>query len=86
LRAPLRDHSLPVASQRFENAMSLTNETRMIVFPGDPLCRVEGRDGIVESRDVADVRPQASVPCPLDDLTQLVPLLQDSENTEAIEP
>jgi hypothetical protein len=33
--------------------------------------QVEGCDGIVEGRDVADVRPQSSVPHPLDDLTQL---------------
>jgi hypothetical protein len=31
----------------------------------DPLGRVEGSDGIVEGRDVADVRPQSSVPHPL---------------------
>src|SRR6201997_3166133 len=35
------------------------------------LARVEGGDGIVESRDVADVRPQSTIPHPLDDLTQL---------------
>src|ERR1700741_4335819 len=32
------------------------------------LGRVEGGDGIVEGRDGADVRPQSSVPHPLDDL------------------
>src|SRR3984893_2535671 len=32
---------------------------------------VEGGDGVVERRDVADVRPQSSVTHPLDDLTQL---------------
>src|SRR2546430_7662220 len=32
---------------------------------------VEGGDGVVEGRDVADVRPQSSVTHPLDDLTQL---------------
>src|SRR5438445_2267800 len=32
---------------------------------------VEGGDGVVEGRDVADVRPQLSVTHPLDDLTQL---------------
>ena len=40
-------------------------------LPADPLGRIEGRDGIVEGRDVADVGPQSSVPHPLDDLTQL---------------
>src|SRR5260370_36582357 len=32
---------------------------------------VEGGDGVVEGRYVADVRPQSSVTHPLDDLTQL---------------
>src|SRR5690348_12783163 len=40
-------------------------------LPRAALGRVEGGDGIVEGRDVADVRPQSSVPHPLDDLTQL---------------
>src|SRR6185437_1184840 len=40
-------------------------------LPADPLARIEGRDGVVEGRDVADVRPQPSVPHPPDDLTQL---------------
>jgi hypothetical protein len=37
----------------------------------DPLGRIESGDDIVEGCDVADVRPQSSVPYPLDDLTQL---------------
>src|SRR5437667_7407151 len=40
-------------------------------LPRASLGRVEGGDGIVEGRDGADVRPQPSVPHPLDDLTQL---------------
>src|SRR6266550_7342572 len=40
-------------------------------LPVDPLGRIESGDGIVEGRDVADVRPQSSVTHPLDDLTQL---------------
>src|SRR5262249_52961304 len=40
-------------------------------LPADPLGRVESGDGVVEGRDVADVRPQSSVTHPLDDLTQL---------------
>src|SRR5690348_1196543 len=40
-------------------------------LPADPLGRIESGDGIVESRDVADVRPQSSVTHPLNDLTQL---------------
>src|SRR5262249_58056871 len=38
-----------------------------------------GGDGIVEGRDVADVRPQSSVPYPLDDLTQLGTIGLDNE-------
>ena len=30
-------------------------------LPADPLGRIESGDGIVEGRDVADVRPQSSV-------------------------
>src|SRR5215831_18113409 len=40
---------------------------------------VEGGDGIVEGRDVADVRPQSFVPDPLDDLTQLGTIGLDNE-------
>ena len=40
---------------------------------------VEGGDGIVESRDVADVRPQSTIPHPLDDLTQLGAIGYDDE-------
>src|SRR6516162_7841152 len=40
---------------------------------------VEGGDGIVEGRDVADVRPQSSVPYPLDELTQLGAIGYDEE-------
>src|SRR6476660_9461868 len=40
---------------------------------------VEGGDGIVESRDVADVRPQSSVPHPQDDRTQLGTIGLDNE-------
>jgi hypothetical protein len=40
-------------------------------LPPASLGRVQRGDGIVEGRDVADVRPQSSVPHPLDDLSQL---------------
>src|SRR6476660_4250901 len=40
---------------------------------------VEGGDGVVEGRDVADVRPQSSVPYPLDDLTQLGAIGHENE-------
>src|SRR5919198_6732817 len=48
-------------------------------LPADPLGRVEGCNGIVEGRDLADVRPQPSVAHPLDDLTQLGTIGQDNE-------
>src|SRR5213595_1011359 len=48
-------------------------------LPADPLGRIEGRDGIVEGCDVADVRPQPSVPHPPDDLTQLGTIGLDNE-------
>src|SRR3954468_16484196 len=40
---------------------------------------VEGGDGLVEGRDVADVRPQSSVTHPLDDLTQLGAIRHDNK-------
>src|SRR4029078_13046686 len=40
---------------------------------------VEGGAGVVEGRDVADVRPQSSVTHPLDDLTQLGAIGLDNE-------
>src|SRR5215813_13722712 len=48
-------------------------------LPADPLGRIEGRDGIVEGCDVADVRPQPSVTHPPDDLTQLGTIGHDNE-------
>src|SRR5258706_8334084 len=48
-------------------------------LPRAPLGRVEGGDGIVESRDGADIRPQSSVPHPLDDLSQLGTIRLDNE-------
>jgi hypothetical protein len=48
-------------------------------LPGASLGRVEGGDGIVEGRDVADVRPQPSVTHPLDNLTQLGAIGLDHE-------
>src|SRR5205814_10322201 len=48
-------------------------------LPADPLGRIESGDGIVEGRDVADVRPQSSVTHPLDNLTQLDTIGLDNE-------
>ena len=45
----------------------------------DPLGRVEGGDGVIEGRDVADVRPHSSVTCPPDNLTQLGAIGYDDE-------
>ena len=43
------------------------------------LGRVERGDGVVEGRDVANVRPQSSFPYPLDELTQLGAIGYDDE-------
>src|SRR5215207_1269024 len=48
-------------------------------LPADPLGRIEGGDGIVEGRDVADVRPEPSVTRPPDDLTQLGTIGHDNK-------
>src|SRR5436305_7598910 len=48
-------------------------------LPVESLGRVEGRDSIVEGRDVADVGPQSSVAHPLDDLTELGTIGFDDE-------
>src|SRR2546430_5570801 len=45
----------------------------------DPLGRVEGGNRIVESRNVADVCPQPTIPDPLDELTQLGAIGYDDE-------
>ena len=55
----------------------------MIVFPVICLALIRpvgfNGDGVVEGRDVADVRPQSSVLHPLDDLTQLGAIGLDNE-------
>src|SRR5437764_5748068 len=54
-------------------------------LPVASLSRIEGGDGIVEGRDVADVGPQSSVPHPLDDLTQLGTIgLHDEVDCQAV--
>src|SRR5262249_45152700 len=45
----------------------------------DSLGRVERGDGVVEGRDVANVRPQPTIPDPLDELTQLGAIGYDDE-------
>jgi hypothetical protein len=45
----------------------------------DALGRIEGGDAVVEVYDLTDVRPQASVPRSLDDLTQLGAVGHDNE-------
>src|SRR6478672_10360414 len=50
-----------------------------------PLGPVEGGDGVIEGRDVADVRPHSPVTRPPDDLTQLGAIGYDDEvNREAV--
>src|SRR4051812_16447447 len=48
-------------------------------LPIASLGRIEGGASVVEGRDDADVRPQSSVPHPLDDLTQLGTIGLDNE-------
>src|SRR4051812_40572784 len=48
-------------------------------LPRASLGGIESGDGIVEGRDVADVRPQSSVPHPPDDLSQLSTIGLDNE-------
>src|SRR6266567_456522 len=70
------------ATMIYEEGSALPKSSRTNAddrLPRASLGRVEGGDGIVEGRDVADVRPQASVPHPLDDLTQLGTIGLDDE-------
>src|SRR6266498_500049 len=67
---------------RTEGPMAVLESSRANVddcFPVASLGRVEGGDGVVEGCDVVDVRPQSSVPHPLDDLTQLATIGLDNE-------
>src|SRR5262245_10220073 len=45
----------------------------------DPLGPVEGSNGVIEGRDVADVRPHSSITCPPDNFTQLRAIGHDDE-------
>jgi hypothetical protein len=45
----------------------------------DRLCGVESSDGVIEGRDLADVRPHSSIPHSLGDLTQLGAVGHDNE-------
>src|SRR5262245_35790839 len=55
-------------------------------LPRASLGRIEGGDGVVEGRNIADVRPQASVPHSLDDLTLLGAIGLDNEvDCEAVD-
>src|SRR4051812_26205168 len=54
-------------------------------LPLDPYGGGEGGDGVVEGCHVADVRPQPTVPDPLDDLTELPAIgLDDKVDPQAI--
>ena len=55
-------------------------------LPGDPLGRIEGGDGIVEGRDLADGPRQSSVGHPLDDLAQLVTIRPATDYPAAFPP
>jgi hypothetical protein len=66
-----------VGARIVDLAFSRTNTDDRLPF--NPLGRVEGGNGVVEVRDVADVRAQVSVPHSLDDLTQLGAVGHDNE-------
>src|SRR5689334_15742508 len=56
-------------------------------LPVDPPGRIEGADGIVEGRHVANVRPQPSIPHSTSDLTQLSAIGEDHEvDRQAVGP
>src|SRR5262249_11654325 len=70
------------ATMIHEEPLALPESSRMNAddrLPIAPLGRVEGGDGFVEGRDVADVRPQSPVPRPPDNLSQLVAIGDDDE-------
>src|SRR5439155_25488738 len=68
-----------------EGALEASRANANDRLPRASLGWVEGRDGIVEGRDVADVRPQSSVPQAVNDLTQLGTIgLDDEVDREAV--
>src|ERR1700760_4348928 len=70
------------ASALGNGALRMNADDRL---PHASLGRVQGGDGLLEGRDVADVRPQSSVPHPLDDLIQLGTIGLDNEvNRQAV--
>ena len=77
MRIRISTGSLTVSCVLAVACRSRTNENDRL--PLASLGRVEGSDGIVEDRDVADVCPQPSVPHPLYDLTQLGTIGLDNE-------
>src|SRR3954447_24674777 len=55
-------------------------------LPRASLGRVEGGEGVLEGRDIADVRPQSPVPHSLDELAQLGTIgLDDEVDREAVD-
>src|SRR5439155_20817376 len=87
-RAGTNPASRYVAGARAANSLILDEFSRTNAddsLPRASLGRVERGDSIVEGRDSADVRPQSSVPHPMDDLTQLCAIGLDNEvNRQAI--
>src|SRR5438552_12493984 len=71
-----RGHGIGAAS---EGALEASRANANDRLPRASFGWVEGGDGTVEGRDVADVRPQSSVPHSLDDLTQLGTIGLDNE-------
>src|SRR3546814_15946364 len=74
-RSTRTDTRLPYTTLFRSSSRSNANDR----FPRAPLGRIEGGDGVVEGRNVADVRPQPSVTHPLDDFTELGAIGLDNE-------
>src|SRR3546814_18788442 len=74
-RSTRTDTRLPYTTLFRSSSRSNANDR----FPRAPLGRIEGGDGVVEGRHVADVRPQPSVTHPLDDFTELGAIGLDNE-------
>src|SRR5262245_47923665 len=76
-RRSLFDSAQPSTGSLKRKPCSWTNADDRL--PLASLGPVEGGDGVVEGRDIVDVRPQSSVPHPPDDLTQLGTIGLDNE-------
>src|SRR4051812_41285079 len=75
VRTHRRRSGRPMRPCRLRVLWTNADDRLPVASPG----RVEGGDGVVEGRDVADVGPQSSIAHPLDDLTELGTIGFDDE-------